>query len=97
MPEGEFRWLSDSEIKEIDWLSLDTNGDIGFFVECDIEYTHEIREKTKDFPLCPENRIITYDMLSPYQKKLLKDTYKKSSYKARKLTATFLDRNKMYV
>ena len=67
----------------------------GFFVEVTLEYPKEIWEKTKSFPLCPENKTITFDMLSPYQKKVLKQVYNKSSYKETKLTATFLDREKI--
>lgn len=83
------RWLTTSEIRTIDWRTVDTNGEIGYFVECDILYPQNIREYTKDLPLCPENKVITYEMLSPYQREFLKNTYKKTSYSQKKLTAIF--------
>ena len=68
MPQNNFRWLSCKEISRIDWSAVDADNDIGYFVECTLHYPIEIREHTKDFPLCAENKIITYDMLSEYQK-----------------------------
>ena len=97
MPQSKFRWLSRKEISRINWSTVDADNDLGYFVECSLHYPIEIREHTKDFPLCAENKIITYDMLSEYQKNFLKRAYGKSCYSQKKLTATFLDRNKMYV
>ncbi len=95
LPEKDFRWLSPQEISGIDWKIIDTNGVIGYFVECDLTYPQNIRSYTNEFPLCPESKLITYEMLSPYQKEFLKKTYKKSTYQQRKLTSTFLNRDKM--
>ena len=75
MPQSKFRWLSRKEISGINWSTVDADNDLGYFVECTLHYPIEIREHTKDFPLCAENKIITYDMLSEYQKKFLKRAY----------------------
>ena len=96
MPQKNFRWLSKSEISDIDWKNVESEDEIGYFVECTLQYPSEIREDTKDFPLCSENRIITYEMLSSYQKQFLQNVFGKSNYNQKKLTATFLDRVKMY-
>lgn len=95
LPERDFTWLSKSEILQKDWKNIDTNGDIGYFVECSLHYPMSIREQTKDFPLCAENKNITYDMLSPCQKEFLRNLHGKRNYNQKKLTATFLDRKKM--
>ena len=96
LPEKEFSFLSYVEKENIDWEKADlTSGEIGYFVECDMNYPKEIHESTRSFPLCPENITITYDMLSPLQKKCLERIYNRTSYKQRKLTATFLPRKKM--
>ena len=79
----------------IDWTTKDLMGDTGYFVEVTLEYPEEIRDKTKSFPLCPENIDITYGMLSPYQKSVLREVYNRKSYTSRKLTATFNNREKM--
>ena len=37
------------------------DSDIGFFVEVDLSYSDNTKEKTKNCPLCPENKIIPKD------------------------------------
>ena len=95
MPERDFRWLNKNEIRLIDWARVDSDHKLGYFVECTLHYPAKSREYTKDFPLCAENKIITYPMLSSYQKKFLQSIYGKTNYNQKKLTATFLDREKM--
>ena len=81
--------------RQIDWTRIDLFSGVGYFVECDLYYQEEIHNPTKDFPLCPENIDITYDMLSPFQKMCLQKIYDRQSYRQRKLTASFLPRNQM--
>ena len=40
------------EIKE-DILNKPDDNEYGYFIECDLEYSAEIKEKTENFPLCP--------------------------------------------
>ena len=95
LPQKDFKFLQEKEYSIIDWKTVDLDGEIGYFVECTLDYPMEIRMFTKDFPLCPENREITFKMLSPYQQELLRNTHDKTAYKQKKLTATFLERKQM--
>lgn len=95
LPFKNFDFVSDSEKRKINWLEIELMKEKGYFVEVTLEYPEEIWNQTSSFPLCPENRIITYDMLSPYQRNVLKHVYNKNSYKQSKLTATFFDREKI--
>ena len=97
IPQERFRFLSDQHKHNIDWKTVYLTSDTGYFVECDLSYPEGIQEHTKDFPLCPENVVITYDMLSPFQKMSLEQIYGRTDYKQNKLTATFLPKKKMYV
>ena len=85
MPERDFRWLNKNKIRQIDWASVDSDHKLGYFVECTLHYPAKIREYTKDFPLCAENKIITYPMLSSYQKKFLQSIYGKTNYSQKNL------------
>jgi len=69
LPWGNFQFLSDEEKQQIDWKTIDLMKETGYFVEVSLTYPENIHQKTKSFPLCPENIEITQDMLSPYQKK----------------------------
>ena len=37
------------------------DNDIGYFVEVDLKYPDTIREETRNFPFCPENKFIHKD------------------------------------
>ena len=49
-PDLHMNWL-----EEI--LNTPDDSDIGYFVEFDLKYPDNIKEKTKNFPFCPENKI----------------------------------------
>ena len=95
LPQAGFRFMSEPEKANINWETEDMTLDIGYFVECDLNYPEEIWQHTRDFPLCPENIVITDEMLSPFQKESLEVIYGSTRYKEKKLTATFLPKNKM--
>ena len=60
-----------SEIPGIDWRNVDTEGDIGYLLEVDLDYPMSIHTATESFPLAPENMEITHDMLTPLMRKQL--------------------------
>jgi hypothetical protein len=68
LPVGGFRFLSEEEISKIDFANVPDDSDIGFAVECDLEYPSELHEYHNDYPLAPEHTTITETMLSPYCK-----------------------------
>ena len=56
-------------------LNTPDDSDIGYFLEVDLEYSYNIRQKTKHFPFCPENKSISKDDFSPYMKSIMPKTY----------------------
>ena len=50
----------------VDYVEVDVEGDIGYFLEVDIHCPEKYFDYFDDFPLCPESKIITNDMLSPF-------------------------------
>ena len=95
LPQAGFIFVSGLEKANNNWETEDMTLNTGYFVECDLDYPEEIRQYTRDFPLCPENIIMTDHMLSPFQKESLELIYGCTRYKEKKLTATFLPKNKM--
>jgi hypothetical protein len=95
LPYKNFEFISEQEIQSIDWITVDLQSSTGYFVEVTLEYPENIHQKTESFPLCPENKVITFQMLSPYQQETLKHLYGKSSYKEKKLTSTYFVREKI--
>ena len=54
------------------------DSDTGYFVEVDLKYPDIIKEKTKDFPLCPEKEIFAQDKYNDNMKKIKPKNYNKA-------------------
>ena len=65
--------LYKNRIEEI--LNTPDDNDIGYFIEVDLKYTDNIKEKTKKYPFCPENRKINPDEYNDYMKKIKPENY----------------------
>lgn len=95
MPIGSYEWIPTKDIENFDLNDMD-NTEIGYILECDLSYPPELHDKHMSFPMAPECREITQNMLSPYSKRCLKEIYGKSKQKSSKLIVSFLDK-KNYV
>ena len=65
----------------------DTNV-IGYFFKVDLRYLDKIKEKTKNFPYCPENKVIPKVKQIEYAKKIKPKIYAK----AKKLISGWTDK-----
>ena len=68
----------DRNVKLEDILNTPDDSDIGYFVEVDLKYPDNIKERTKNFPFAPENKKINPDDFSDYMKKIKPDNYTQS-------------------
>ena len=62
-------------VKLEDILNTPDDIDIGFFIEVDLTYPDNIKEKTKNFPFAPENEKINPDSFTDYMKEIIPDSY----------------------
>ncbi|XP_034236350.1 uncharacterized protein LOC117642369 [Thrips palmi] len=98
MPVGNYRWLTQDEIKQLDVLNLNLDGEMGYIFYLDLIYPQSIKEFTKQFPLCPTTENICYNMLSDYQKQWLNDMGVRYPTKGvTKLVASQLDKNNLTI
>ena len=56
-------------------LKTPDDSDIGYFVEVDLRYPDDIKEKTKKFPFAPENKVIPIDEYNDYMNKMKPKNY----------------------
>ena len=56
-------------------LNTPDDNDKGYFLEVDLEYPHNIRQKTKHFPFCPENETVSKNDFGPYMKSIMPKNY----------------------
>ena len=64
LPYEKFNWLRNLDKFEV--MSVNEKSDIGYILEVDLEFSDELHN---DYPLAPEKRDVTNDMLSKYCKK----------------------------
>ena len=66
LPYGDFKFLSEAEIKVFDLYSVPQNSLFGY-----LEYPTFLHDLHNDYPLCPEKIEVGYDMLSNYSKEIV--------------------------
>ena len=62
-----------------DLLQIPDDNEYGFFIECDLEYPAEIKEKTKNFPFCPYQTKADRNLFSGYMNNINQPNYKPTS------------------
>lgn len=70
LPIGNSKFLDDNDVSDFDVMSVDVNGELGYILECDLEVPQEIHDMMSDYPLAPETKPVSDNMLSPFSKKL---------------------------
>ena len=69
----------DNNFKLEDILNTPDDSDIGYFIEVDLIYPNNIKERTKNFPFSPLNKKINPDNFNDYMKEIKPNTYIQSS------------------
>ena len=81
LPTGEFEKLqlpenySQDQLVE-DLLQIPDDNEFGYFIECDLEYPAETKEKTKNFPFCPYQTKADPNLFSGYMNNVNQPNYK---------------------
>ena len=91
LPTGNFKWMSNKEIKQIDLGKYKADGKKGLILEVDLEYPRELHGMHNDYPVCPEKVKVSNNMLSGYCKKIA-EKYKISIGLVSKLIPTLRDK-----
>ena len=73
LPYDEYKF--DNKVKLEDILNTPDDSDIGYFIELDLTYPNNIKEKTKNFPFAPMNKKSNSDNFNDYMKEIKPDTY----------------------
>ena len=86
LPDLYMNWL-----EEI--LNTPDDNEIGYLLEVDLKYPDDIKEKTKHFPFCPENKKINPNKYNDYMNKIKPKNYTKS----KKLICDWTDKKKYLI
>ena len=71
----------DNKVKLEDILKTPDDSDIGYFIEVDLKYPDNIKQKTNHFPFAPVNKKIIPDDFSDYMKEIKPETYNRTKKK----------------
>ena len=97
MPTGDFYWLDEGQMKNIDWIKQTEDQDFGYFVECDLEYPQQIHDQHNDYPMAPERFPIEFTLLSESQVALRRNYAMPKSSGVVKLVPNLLPKQKYTV
>ena len=90
------RWHGHPDLY-MNWLEeiINTSDDneIGSFLQVDLKYPDTLKEKTKNFPFCPENKIMDKNKYNAYINKIKPKNYTKS----KKLICDWTDKKKYLI
>ena len=73
LPYDEIKFDKNVELEDV--LNTPDDSDTGYFVEADLIYSDNIKEKTKNFPFAPVNKKNNPDNFNDYVKEIKPDTY----------------------
>ena len=71
-------------------LNTPDDNEIGYFIQVDLRYPNNIKEKTKNFPFCPENKKNNPNKYNDYMNKIKPKNYTKP----KKLICDWTDKKK---
>ena len=94
LPSGNFRWIPQDQLQEIDYMAIPPDGPRGLFIEVNIEIPFDLHDYLQDYCPAPESMEVVDEMLSPK----LKEMYEKYSLKhmpGRRLQQTLYDKHEM--
>src|SRR5215469_11550703 len=87
LPTGNFQFVKASELTNFyDIGGIDCAGETGYILEVDLDYPDHRHDDHNDYPLAPEQLIVTEDMLSSRARQLRESLCKGGMGHARKLT-----------
>ena len=85
-PDKYWNWL-----EEI--INTPDDSEIGYFLEVDLKYPDNLKQKTKYFPFCPENKKINPNKYNEYMNTIKPENYTKS----KKLICDWTDKKKYLI
>ena len=93
LPTKDFTWLTENEWNGIDWLAQADDQELGYFIECDLNYPRELHDLHNDYPLAAEKLEVKETMLSEGQH-ALREKYAMSHALSTKLIPNLINKTK---
>ena len=79
LPVGNYRWLTEQEYSNIDWLAQSPTQSTGYVVECDLHLPEKFHDYFEQLPLAPERYNPSFREMSPFSQKAFCSIYGRSA------------------
>ena len=93
LPQGNFKWLKDDDLANLDFTKYQHTDGTGYILEVDLRYPENLHQSHQDYPLAPEKKLITWEMLSVEMREYIKSQGLKYTPQTR-LIPTLFDKKK---
>ena len=70
LPEKDFAWCTQEQIDDFNVMDVSDDSETGYILEVDLEYPSSLHDAHSDYPLAPENKTVSDEMLSAHSKVL---------------------------
>ena len=67
LPKEKFIWMAEKDFREIEWQAQTETQEVGYVIECDLDYPSELHDLHNEYPLAPERMDISTTMISQTQ------------------------------
>ena len=91
LPYDEIKFDNNGKLGDI--IDTSDDSDIGYFIEVDLKYPDNIKEKTKNFPFAPVNKKINPDGFSECMRENIPDTFTQT----KKLVCDWFDKRNFLI
>ena len=96
LPTGNFRWMSENEIKKVNLGKYGADSKNGLIFEVDLEYPQELHDLHNDYPLAPDKVKVSKNMLPDYSKEIA-EKYNISIGLVSKLIPMLRDKKRVHI
>ena len=73
LPKGEFKWVEEEELTQLDVTQIKKDTEKGYILEVDLEYPNALHSLHNDYPVAPERKTIENEELSAHSQGLLEE------------------------
>lgn len=88
LPFAEYRWLTDKQIRDLEFMQISPDHPVGYFLEVDGFFPDGVHDYLSDFPPAPLKQKVSDAMISPFSKAMHAKYDQKHDSKTEKLLCT---------
>ena len=73
LPKGEFKWVEEEELTQLNVTQIEKDAEKGYILEVDLKHPTALHNLHNDYPVAPESKTLAKEELSAYSQGLLEE------------------------